>query len=208
MEKRTISEVLFINLLLSASLTFISYIYTLFNFNDAVNLQAFLLGGQPFVIDYLTNSPVMKYLPMLPVFMAWFFIGALMYFLYYSLNNVYSFAYNRFLITSYKNAGRGVEFAIKIKPLERLIVHSVAIFGFITFILVYFFALLPLSSKISVLAEAYVTKFSTNQITIVAVPVATLAIYWITLVGIIQTIWHFIKKLEDYETFKAEHEAL
>jgi hypothetical protein len=207
-EKKTIGDVIFVNILISVSLTFISYLYILFNLSDTAILREFLLRGQPFAIDYVASSMIMKYLPLLPVFMTWLFIGVLVYFFYYSLSNVYGFAYNRLLIASYNKSEQISDFKFQLRIAERMTVHLVAILGFIGLLLITAIILLPFSANIYLWVESFSLTSNISQFITIWAPIMSLYFYWTILVGLIQLAWHYVKRLEDYETFKAEHEAI
>lgn len=200
--------IIFTNLLLSATLTVITNFYFIFNLGSNSKLNDFLLHGKPFLFDYVANGFVLKSLPLLPVLIAWIFIGVFVYFFYFSLTNVYYFIYNQLLIMRYKKTDFGKDRPVNIRVIERLAVHAIVTVSYIFFLLVFSFVLLPLSTKIPPLTEGTFTKLGTTTVFATWSSPLVVLIYWVLLVSLIQVVWHFSKKLEDYETFKNEHESL
>lgn len=205
MEIRTFRETIIRNVLLSLSLTFISYFYAIFELSNYSKLRDFLLMGRPFALDYLADSPLLKYLPLLPVFMLWFFVGAIVYYFYYSLANLYSFAYNYLLMLSCKKAVGLDDFTFRPRAIERLAVHFLAIIGFIALILLLVLILLPISEQIFHIVSNAEAGLELNGLLVNWSPLLILFLYWNALVAVIQLAWHGINSLENYETFKQEH---
>jgi len=206
MEKKLFSPVVLVNLILSVALTFISYLYAIFQLSDTAKLKDFFISGKPFLINYVTSSTALKYIPLLPVLMAWFFIGALAYFVFYALVGVYSFAYNKLQMASYVKSEVKEDFHLEIKPFERVAVHLIAICSFAFGLTLFSVLLLPLSETIYQLVDSF-TRTNPQGILPVALPFLALFAYWVVLAAVIQTAWHYIKKLEDYETFRTERES-
>jgi hypothetical protein len=88
----------------------LSYCYAAMRLGNLQEFLELIKTGLPQARKEVLTLSFLQKVPFLPVFFVWFFIGAILYFLYFSLSLVYSDLANRIIVkTSFANTKSGQE---------------------------------------------------------------------------------------------------
>jgi hypothetical protein len=131
----------------------LSYCYAAMRLGNLQEFLELIKTGLPQARKEVLTLSFLQKVPFLPVFFVWFFIGAILYFLYFSLSLVYSDLANRIIVkTSFANTKSGQE-EIEISKIKRLFFHTLVVFYYLVAGIITFFFTLPFSEKVRLFGE-------------------------------------------------------
>ncbi len=191
----------------SVFISFFSFLYSGINgkdlyyvFLDTINIYKELIN-----FNSINNIPLE-----IPVFILWFFVGIIVYFSYFLLQNIYNYIENYIKIkatfvapSDFNNSQEDKNF--KIHAFLKVFIHfSIIIFYVLSFFIFYYF-LMPACESLRNYFFNYINSFLKIQLLAFYLSFISSFIFWLNSLNILDYLRLFLVSAVKIEDFKEKH---
>jgi len=150
-------------LLLSFTIVFYQYYYHLFMHDLLQELASAMIGGEN-ILSFSSSYSIFNWLRFVPLFIFWVISSVLVFFVYVSFDEIYSYLkdYLRYEFTYVRPKGHPQN-SKKHRILKRITLHALVIVYSLAAVIFAFLFINPLSKELILLAQQYLFVKETNN---------------------------------------------